>query len=72
MPLSRIAGWTAPRELDTLEWYASPAQVCHAFARLSKLPDKRVGEALSINDAGSALDKRSGRPSGSRAGSELG
>ncbi|MFD1544914.1 serine hydrolase [Nonomuraea guangzhouensis] len=57
VPLSRIAGWTAPRELDTLEWYASPAQVCQAFARLSKLPDKHVGEALSINDAGLALDK---------------
>ncbi|WP_433216983.1 serine hydrolase [Microtetraspora malaysiensis] len=57
VPLSRIAGWTAPRELDTIEWYASPAQVCQAFARLSKLPDKRVGEALSINDAGLALDK---------------
>ncbi|MFI6801103.1 serine hydrolase [Streptosporangium canum] len=57
VPLSRIAGWTAPRELDTLEWYASPAQVCHAFARLSKLPDKRVGEALSAYDAGLALDK---------------
>ncbi|WP_433414058.1 serine hydrolase [Microtetraspora malaysiensis] len=57
VPLSGIAAWTAPRELDTIEWYASPAQVCQAFARLSKLPDKRVGEALSINDAGLALDK---------------
>ncbi|MFF4778737.1 hypothetical protein ACFY05_38525 [Microtetraspora fusca] len=57
MSLSRIAAWTAPRELDTIEWYASPAQVCQAFARLSKLPDKRVGEALSINNAGLALDR---------------
>ncbi|MET7338180.1 serine hydrolase [Nonomuraea sp. NPDC005650] len=57
VPLSRIAGWTAPRALDTLEWYASPAQVCQAFARLSRLPDKHVAEALSIDDAGLALDK---------------
>ncbi|NUW35757.1 hypothetical protein HTZ77_30680 [Nonomuraea sp. SMC257] len=57
VPLARIAGWTTPRELDTIEWYASPAQVCHAFARLSELPDQRVGEALSVNDAGLALDK---------------
>ncbi|MFF3666017.1 serine hydrolase [Microtetraspora malaysiensis] len=57
VPLSGITAWTAPRELDTIEWYASPAQVCQAFARLSKLPDKRVGEAMSINDAGLALDK---------------
>ncbi|MFI6735010.1 serine hydrolase [Nonomuraea sp. NPDC050451] len=57
VPLSRIAGWTAPRELDTLEWYASPAQLCRAFVRLSELPDKHVGEALSISDAGLALDK---------------
>ncbi|MEU6711624.1 serine hydrolase [Nonomuraea sp. NPDC046802] len=56
-PLSRVAMWTAPRELDTIEWYASPAQVCQAFARLSKLPDKHVGEALSISDAGLGLDK---------------
>ncbi|MEV4357260.1 serine hydrolase [Nonomuraea sp. NPDC049625] len=57
VPLSRITGWTAPRGLDTIEWYASPAQVCQAFARLSKLPDKHVGEALSIDDAGLALDR---------------
>ncbi|MEV4019400.1 serine hydrolase [Nonomuraea angiospora] len=57
VPLSRVAGWTAPRGLDALEWYASPTEVCQAFSRLSKLPDKHVGKALSISDAGLALDK---------------
>ncbi|MFC4122633.1 serine hydrolase [Nonomuraea zeae] len=56
VPLSGIAAWTSPRELDTLEWFGSPADVCEAYAGLAGLRDKRVGEVLSITDAGLGLD----------------
>ncbi|UBU11719.1 serine hydrolase [Nonomuraea gerenzanensis] len=56
-PLSKFAMWSAPRELDTLEWYASPAQICRAYAGLVKLGDRRVGEVMSISDGGLGLDR---------------
>ncbi|MFG1706352.1 serine hydrolase [Nonomuraea sp. M3C6] len=55
VPLSGIKAWTAPRELDTLEWFGSPADVCQIYARLAKSPDRRIGEVLSINNAGLGL-----------------
>ncbi|GAA3552004.1 serine hydrolase [Nonomuraea rosea] len=72
VPLSSIAPWTAPRELDTLEWFGSPADVCEAYAGLAKLRDKRVGEALSINDAGLGLDGGEWPVVWYKGGSELG
>ncbi|MGW3348089.1 serine hydrolase [Nonomuraea rubra] len=56
VPLSEIQAWPRPRELDTLEWFASPNELCRAYAGLVKLGDRRVGEVLSINDAGIGLD----------------
>ncbi|MGP4093606.1 serine hydrolase [Nonomuraea sp. KM90] len=56
-PLSEFEPWTAPRELDTVEWYASPADICRAYAGLVKLGDPRIGEAMSISDAGLGLDR---------------
>ncbi|MEV4112270.1 serine hydrolase [Nonomuraea sp. NPDC049695] len=57
VPRSGITAWTAPRELDTLEWYASPADLCEVYSHLAALPDGHIGEVLSINDAGLGLDK---------------
>ncbi|GAA3229917.1 serine hydrolase [Nonomuraea helvata] len=57
VPLSGITGWTAPRELDTLEWYGSPADLCEVYSHLAMLPDEHIGQVLSINDAGLRLDK---------------
>ncbi|TYB67686.1 hypothetical protein FXF51_12930 [Nonomuraea sp. PA05] len=57
VPLSEVATWTAPRELDTVEWFASPAEICRAYAGLVKLGDRRIGEVMSINDGGLGLDK---------------
>ncbi|MFI7635635.1 serine hydrolase [Nonomuraea sp. NPDC049400] len=57
VPLSGITPWTAPRELDTIEWYGSPAGLCEVYSRLAKLPDEHIGQVLSINDAGLRLDK---------------
>ncbi|MGW4797097.1 serine hydrolase [Nonomuraea sp. NPDC004297] len=56
VPLSKIQAWPEPRELGSVEWYASPNQICRAYAGLVKLGDRRIGEIMSINDAGLALD----------------
>ncbi|MFC7593319.1 serine hydrolase [Nonomuraea antimicrobica] len=66
-PLSEFRLWTAPRELDAVEWYASPNDVCRAYAGLVKLDDRRIGEIMSISDGGSAWTRPGGRRSGSRA-----
>ncbi|MFB4267357.1 serine hydrolase [Nonomuraea sp. GTA35] len=56
-PLSKFEMWTAPRELDSLEWYASPNEVCRAYAGLVKAGDRRIGEIMSISDGGLGLDR---------------
>ncbi|MFC5824354.1 serine hydrolase [Nonomuraea insulae] len=57
VPLSKIQPYSSPRELDTIEWFASPSDTCRAYAGLVKLGDRRIGEIMSINDAGLGLDK---------------
>ncbi|RVX44032.1 beta-lactamase class A [Nonomuraea polychroma] len=71
-PLSTVRPWTTPRELDTLEWYASPADLCRAYAQLVKLGDQRIGEVMSINDAGLGLDRGEWRTVWYKGGSEPG
>jgi len=31
------SGWTSPRDIDSLEWFASPTDICHVFANLAAL-----------------------------------
>lgn len=57
VPLQAVKSWTQPRELATIEWYGSPANVCEAYARLARLRDPRVGKVMSINDAGLGLER---------------
>ncbi|MFI6919861.1 serine hydrolase [Nonomuraea spiralis] len=57
VPLSKVRPWSEPRDLDRLEWFATPVQVCRAYSGLAGLKDARVGEILSIADAGLRLDK---------------
>ena len=49
VPLSEITAWAEPRDLDTIEWFASPTGICRTYAGLAKLGDKRVGEAMSAH-----------------------
>ncbi|MFI6298914.1 serine hydrolase [Nonomuraea sp. NPDC050790] len=51
-PLSAIKPWPAPRELDTIEWFGSPADICRAHAELRRLRDPKVGEVMSVNPGG--------------------
>lgn len=48
--------WPVPREIDRLEWFASPVDICHAWAGLRGLGQAGIGHALSRNDEGLNLD----------------
>jgi beta-lactamase class A len=72
IPLSEIVPWQEPRELDTLEWFASPADLCEAYAGLLKLDDAHVAAAMSINDAGLDLDRARWPQVWYKGGSEFG
>jgi len=64
LPLSRLAprGWTQPRDIATIEWFASPDDLCRAFAGLRQLASQPglapVGAVMSANNGGIGL----GRP----------
>jgi beta-lactamase class A len=52
--------WVTPRDIDTIEWFASPDDICRAFAGLRQLAAQPrlapLGSILSANDGGIGLD----------------
>jgi hypothetical protein len=65
VPLSALTvaaekAWTQPRDLGTLEWFASPADICRVYASLAALSRQPglapVASILEINNGGLALD----------------
>jgi len=62
VPLAQLAsGYSAdPRFIDDIEWFASPADVCRAFAGLQQLDEQKalapLDAILSREDAGIGLD----------------
>ncbi|WP_202125172.1 serine hydrolase, partial [Actinomadura physcomitrii] len=54
VPLDQVTVWQQPRDIDTIEWFGAPTDLCAAFsglnARSSKPGQSGIGEALSIND----------------------
>ena len=61
IPLSRLSGWTRPEMINQIEWFASPEDICRAYAGLwrenAKPGMSGIGGALSINDGGIGLDR---------------
>lgn len=66
VPLNSIKAWPEPREIETIEWFGTPADICRAHARLRAFNDPKVGRAMSIDDVGM------GRPAWYKGGSEPG
>lgn len=58
VPRTSIQPWTDPRDLDEIEWFGSPRDMCRVLAGLRSLDDPAVGTAMSISDAGIALDRK--------------
>ena len=58
--LSQIQGSTEPRDIDSLEWFASADDICRAFSGLSdrskQLGLSPVASALSISNGGIGLN----------------
>ncbi|WP_329429012.1 serine hydrolase [Streptosporangium sp. NBC_01495] len=70
--LSDIVLWTKPREIDTVEWFGSPRDVCRAYAGLLKLGGKEVSAVMSANDLGLGLDRKKWPVVWAKGGSEMG
>ena len=70
--LADVKIYTLPRELDTLEWFAAPRDICRAYAELLKLDDGRIGQVMSINDGAIGLDRTTWPAVWFKGGSEPG
>jgi Beta-lactamase enzyme family len=61
IPLSQLHAWTPPELIDQLEWFASPTDICRAYAGLWRENAQpgmgAIGGALSINDGGIGLNR---------------
>lgn len=55
-PLSAVTPWEQPRDVGTLEWFASPGDVCRVFAGLSALNTPPLDDIMSANDGELGLD----------------
>jgi hypothetical protein len=78
VPLSSLSAtpWTGPRDIGSLEWFASPADICHVFASLASLA-RQPGLAplagiLERNAGGMSLDPSRWQPVWFKGGSEPG
>ncbi len=60
LPLSDVEESNEPRDIDSIEWFASPVDICRAFAGLQVLSAKSVlsplASILSLNSGGIGLD----------------
>ena len=58
--LATAAGWTTPRDINTIEWFASADDMCHVYASLAALARRPglspVADVLQINDGGLGLN----------------
>jgi beta-lactamase class A len=74
--LNQIQGVTTPRAIDSLEWFASPDDICRAFSGLHQLSTKSslapLGSVLSVNDGDIGLNRTTWPTIWFKGGSEPG
>jgi Beta-lactamase enzyme family/ORF 12 gene product N-terminal len=70
------SAWTAPRDIGSLEWFASPTDICHVYASLAALAKQPklapVGQILSENNGGMTLPASQWQTVWFKGGSEPG
>ncbi len=78
-PLPAVAAaqaWTTPRDINSLEWFASADDICRAYASLAVLARRpglsAIGQVLSLNDGGLQLDPAQWKTTWFKGGSEPG
>ena len=68
--------WTGPRDIGSLEWFASPTDICHVFASLAALARQPrlapLAGILARNAGGMNLAPSRWRPAWFKGGSEPG
>jgi len=74
--VASAAAWTTPRDINSLEYFASADDICRAYASLAALTRQpglsQIGEVLSLNDDGLALDPAQWKTTWFKGGSEPG
>ena len=64
--------WTAPRAVNGVGWFASADDICRLYASLAALARRPglapIGQVLSLNDAGLALDPAQWKTTWSKGG----
>jgi beta-lactamase class A len=78
-PLPAVAAaqaWTTPRDINSLEWFASADDICRAYASFAALARRPglapIGQVLSLNDGGLQLDPAQWKTTWFKGGSEPG
>jgi beta-lactamase class A len=78
-PLPAVAAaqaWTTPRDINSLEWFASADDICRAYTALAALARRPglspIGQVLSLNDGGLQLDPAEWKTTWFKGGSEPG
>jgi hypothetical protein len=78
-PLPAVAAaqaWTTPRDINSLEWFASAEDICRAYTSLAALARRPglspIGQVLSLNDGGLQLDPAQWKTTWFKGGSEPG
>jgi len=77
LPAVAAAGaWTTPRDINSLEYFASADDICRAFTSLAALAQRPglspLGQVLSLNDDGLQLDPDQWKTTWFKGGSEPG
>ena len=77
LPAAAAAGaWTTPRDINSLEYFASATDICRAYASLAALARRpglsQIGRVLSLNDDGLQLDPAQWKTTWFKGGSEPG
>jgi beta-lactamase class A len=74
--LAAARAWTTPRDINSLEWFASADDICRAYTALAALARRPglapIGQVLSLNDGGLALDPAQWKTTWFKGGSEPG
>jgi hypothetical protein len=77
LPAVAAAGdWVTPRDIDSVEYFASPSDICRAYASLAGLARQPglspIGQVLTLSDDGLALDPGQWQTTWFKGGSEPG
>ncbi len=75
LSIADASAWTAPRDIGSLEWFASPTDMCHVYAALAALARQPalapVASILELNQGDMSLGSQ-WRPVWFKGGSEPG